>query len=406
MATYGSFHLAKLKLQDLMRSISYTVRAPRWQGIDVSAKPEMAMREIFGHSLVVPLHAEENLVYWREDIEPNLPWADEHFEERVGGQPLNPGNSWRNWPWGNSADKFRTQPSGPLLSPVDWSYLAGLIDGEGCINFSEESRNYQEDNRHTRVRLIISQKDHDFIESVFSKFQVGGLKRYEDRTSMISGVETVNPLTNWRISAQAEIRWILQNALPYLRLKKDKAQGALRILDEKDEVRQSHRTPSSKLWGKDWELRFDHTYMQRFWPKFEDGSRPLGMHFPYGDLMDLVDHLATDPLSRQAYLPIWFPEDGTCKGRRPCSLGYHFLMRHDHLHLTYYIRSCDLIRHWADDCYLAVRLLLWVLMELRKHPKGANWNDVKPGLYTMHIASLHVFLNDWRNLGGTDSKQA
>ena len=279
MATYGSFLEAKLKLQDLMRSISYTVRAPRWQGIDVSTKPEMAMREIFGHSLVVPLRAEERLDYWREDIGPNLPWADEHFEERVGGQPLNPGNSWRNWPWGNSADKFRTQ---------------------------------------------------------------GG--------------------------------------------------------------------------------KFDHTYMERFWPKYAEettlrsfteyhdktGARigefhepRYGIRFEYGDLNDLVNHLSDDPLSRQAYLPIWFPEDGTCKGRRPCSLGYHFLMRHDHLHLTYHIRSCDLVRHWADDCYLAVRLQLWLLDRLRE--RNPNWKLVKPGLYTMHIASLHCFVNDWRKLGGKEN---
>ena len=276
MATYGSFTEAKFKLQDLMRSISYTVRAPRWQGIDVSTKPEMAMREIFGHSLVVPLRAEERLDYWREDIGPNLPWADEHFEERVGGQPLNPGNSWKNWPWGNSADKFRVH------------------DGQ-----------------------------------------------------------------------------------------------------------------------------FDHTYMERFWPKraglpyngivhrsqvsidYPNGAPHEGIRFEYGDLNDLVNHLANDPLSRQAYLPIWFPEDGTCKGRRPCSLGYHFLMRHDHLHLTYGIRSCDLVRHWADDCYLAVRLLIWVLDSLRK--LKPEWENVKPGLYTMHIASLHCFVNDWRKLGGREN---
>lgn len=267
MATYGSFLEAKLKLQQMFLTQSYTVRAPRWQGIDVSSKPEMAMKEIYGHSVVVPLRAEESIDYWQNDITPNLPWADEHFEERVGGQPLNPGNSWKTWPWGNSADKFRTQ---------------------------------------------------------------GG--------------------------------------------------------------------------------KFDHTYMERFWPKHAPmASEELhpsvlaGIRFEYGDLNDLVDHLAADPLSRQAYLPIWFPEDGTCKGRRPCTLGYHFLMRHDHLHLTYYIRSCDFVRHWSDDCYLAVRLQLWVLDRLRE--RNAAWKDVKMGLYTMHVASLHMFINDWNRLNAKAPSQ-
>lgn len=261
---YNSFTEAKLKLTEMFLNQAYTVRAPRWQGIDVSTKPEMAMKEVFGHSIVVPLYGEENLEFWRQDITPNLPWADEHFDERVGGEPLNPGNSWRTWPWSNSADTFRTENGG----------------------------------------------------------------------------------------------------------------------------------------------QFAHTYMQRFWPKYAMGQPktdgPItGIRFEYGDLNDLVSHLAEDPLSRQAYLPVWFPEDGTCKGRRPCTLGYHFLMRHDYLHVTYYIRSCDVVRHWTDDCYLCVRLLLWMLDELRK--RDERWQTVKPGLFTMHIASFHCFVNDWRKLGGKEA---
>lgn len=281
---YATFLEARLKLQQMFLHQAYTVRAPRWQGIDVSNKPEMAMKEIFNHSVVVPLAGEEDLDHWRQDITPNLPWADEHFEERVGGQPLNPGNSWRNWPWGNSADKFRTNKPPQGIGPY----------------------------------------------------------------------------------------------------------------------------PSELM-------QFDHTYMERFWPKLANRRNGgvvhtadsdwnvvprKGIRFEYGDLNDLIAHLADDPLSRQAYLPIWFPEDGTCKGRRPCTLGYHFLMRHDHLHFTYYIRSCDVIRHWADDCYLAVRLLLHVLQQLRQ--RDERWQAVKPGIYSMHIASLHCFINDWRRLGGKE----
>ena len=31
-------------------------------------------------------------------IEPDLPWAENHFLERVNGLPLNPGEQWQNWP--------------------------------------------------------------------------------------------------------------------------------------------------------------------------------------------------------------------------------------------------------------------------------------------------------------------
>jgi hypothetical protein len=40
----------------------------------------------------------------------NLPWAEAHFQERVGGLPLNPGEQWMNWPFykhGDDDKRFR-----------------------------------------------------------------------------------------------------------------------------------------------------------------------------------------------------------------------------------------------------------------------------------------------------------
>lgn len=76
-----------------------------------------------------------------------------------------------------------------------------------------------------------------------------------------------------------------------------------------------------------------------------------------------------------------------------CTIGYHFIRRGDFLHVVYYIRSCDIIRHFQDDIYLACRKVIWVLDELRKRDPD-NWNEVKPGMYTMHITSMHCFKSD------------
>jgi thymidylate synthase len=276
MRVYSTFENARERYREAFLSpAAIPVKGTKWQGIDISSKPEMATRELLNQSLSVPLRGLEDLNYWAVDTKANLPWANVHFEERVGGEPLNPGESWKSWPWGHSADKFRDAASG----------------------------------------------------------------------------------------------------------------------------------------------QFDHTYMERFWPKHagktsdgtladvdkDDGEggwyssrKNRGIRFEYGDLNDLLETLQKDPLTRQAYLPVWFPEDGTCTGRRPCTLGYHFINRYDYLHITYYIRSCDFIRHWGDDCYLAVRLLLWVLDRLRERDK--RWGLVRPGMYTMHIVSLHLFENDYRTL--------
>lgn len=265
MRIFSSFEAARKWWGAQFKDSSQEVKAAKWQGMEVHQKPDMAMRELLNISFQVPM-SHPDLHALVLDVEPNLPWADVHFDERVGGEPLNPGESWKIWPWGHSADKFRVH------------------DGQ-----------------------------------------------------------------------------------------------------------------------------YDHTYMERFWPRYAgitEGGRlrsdgidqenlapNRGIRFAYGDLDDLIKHLEHDPWSRQAYLPIWFPEDGKCNGRRPCTLGYHFILRNGYFHHTYYIRSCDFVRHWADDCYLAVRLHWWILDRLREF--DPFWKEVKPGLFTMHIVSLHMFVNDW-----------
>jgi len=102
-----------------------------------------------------------------------------------------------------------------------------------------------------------------------------------------------------------------------------------------------------------------------------------------------------EPFTRQAFLPIWFPEDtGTVHGERvPCTIGYHFIRRYNWVHIVYYIRSCDFFRHFRDDIYLAVRKLYWLIEELQKR-NPEEWGGVKPGTFTMHITSLHAWASE------------
>lgn len=145
------------------------------------------------------------------------------------------------------------------------------------------------------------------------------------------------------------------------------------------------------------DTKFSHTYPERFWPARElDEAGVLikyreGIRFNYADLNTLIGVLAKDETTRQAYLPIWFPEDGTAAeaGERvPCTLGYLFRQVKGFLHMTYYIRSCDIIRHFRDDIYLAIKLQYYVLRSLSQIKA---WKTVVPGYFTMHIGSLHCF---------------
>jgi hypothetical protein len=254
------------------------VHPQRWQGVDVSKRPEAKMIELLHESFRVPLRSTD-LDEYRADIKPNLPWADKHFDERVCGYPINPGVEWANWPWGQSAaDHLEAGQFNHNYMERYWPKHAGLVD--------EPTKGVA-----------------DWVHA-----------------------EKVDPTTGCETDAP-------------------------------------HR----------------------------------GIRYEYGDLNDLVDHLAQEPDTRQAYLPIFFPEDtGTMNPtRKPCTLGYHFILRHGYFHVTYYMRSCDFYRHWADDCYLTIRLHLWILDQLRKRDPD-TWGDVKLGFFVMHITSLHMFTNDMR----------
>lgn len=261
---YPNFHSVLTSARQQLIDVGKWVAGDQWQSRDVRDKPEMVTREILFFSFKIAVLSED-LKTLAKDIGPNLPWADDHFQERVGGEPLNPGEQWAKWPWGNSAKTFQ--------------------DHQGMFS-------------------------HTYMERIWPKF------------------------ANWTLGGR---------------------------LGDNDAI------PSEA-----------HS----------------GIRYAYGDLNDLINHLRAHPLSRQAYLPIWFPEDtGVAHRERvPCTLGYHFIMRDGFLHTRYDIRSCDIVRHFQDDVYLAVRLKFWLLNRLRELDPA--WKKVQPGFLTMNITSLHAFKND------------
>lgn len=230
------------------------VHTEKWQGYDIRNRPEAAMHELTNIYFCVDMPGED-LDTYRRMLVPNLPWADRHFEERLCGEPRNPGETWKDWPWALKADHARR------------------FDG-----------------------------------------------------------------------------------------------------------------------------RFSQTYMERYWPRFAGSAENHGIRFRYGDLNDVVNLLNQQPLTRQAYLPIFFPEDtGAHHGDRvPCTLGYHWLVRDKKIHTFYPIRSCDYYRHFRDDVYLTCRLTLWLLDTLRE--RNDFWKLVQPGEFSMWIGSLHLFRNDYIRL--------
>lgn len=244
----------------------YPTDVGQWQSQDISSRPEMVTHELANVSIVMGLPQSAMKLGWLTGA--HLPWAEDHFQERVGEEPLNPAPSEAWWPFASKKD--------------------------GTTNT---------DHRMGR------QFAHTYPERIWPK--------------------------------EAGSVW-------------------------ESKVREDY----DELWG-------NHK----------------GIRFEYGDLEDVVRLLIKSPGTRQAFLPIWFPEDtGVVHGERvPCTLGYHFMIRNGELQITYYMRSCDLIRHFQDDVYMAGRLAQWVRDQLNNHLHNKAY-DV--GELVMHIVSLHCFAGD------------
>jgi hypothetical protein len=220
------------------------VHPQSWQGADVERDPSFMTREAldFSFSWPMPAHVTE----LQDEVKPDLPWAEWHFQERVSGYGINPGTAYKKWPW-----------------------------------------------------------------------------------------HTVDPD---------------------------------RFLNEA---------------GK-----FDISYMERIWPPLD----MTGIRFGAGNLNDVISLLAEQPLTRAAYLPLFFPEDTGAQGRRSmCSLGYHFMQRRGKLLLWYELRSCDYVRHFQNDVYMAVRMAQHVLSELKPF---TAWTPVELGMLRFRAHSFHYHRGD------------
>lgn len=249
-----------------------------WQSVDVSSSTAHMTHELMDISM--KFNVPRSIDDWQAFLNPNLPWADEHFAERIGGQPLNPPPSHERWPWARHNVKHQADTKFSHTYPERmWPKHAGEVD---C--------------------------HHGYV---------------------VSGPSDIMPVDRY---------------------------------GQADDGRQVCNGRS-------------------------------GIRFEYGDLSDVVNLLVNKPLTRQAYLPLWFPEDtGAVPGQRvPCTLGYHFMIREGRLSCRYYMRSCDIIRHLTDDVYLAGRLMQWMCREINFR----DWfQEYIPGNLIMHIASLHAFTGD------------
>lgn len=119
-----------------------------------------------------------------------------------------------------------------MATRTDWAWLAGLLDGEGCITINRQRARNRKDLKTDSFRLYVQ--------------ITMGHKLALNRCKAISGVGSIqphtvskknaNPAFCWMVSARDAQR-ILRNVLPYLAVKRAEAELAMDFCSNKPWLR-------------------------------------------------------------------------------------------------------------------------------------------------------------------------
>ena len=118
------------------------------------------------------------------------------------------------------------------MSPTERAYVAGIIDGEGWVEFSYRNR-LRKDRKGTPpyrtliVRMEVPQVDGRLIDYLMETTAEGNrdIKRYPKHP-------TYKDQHRWRLSHHAVYR-VLKQIYPYLIVKREKAQLVIKHYDKK-----------------------------------------------------------------------------------------------------------------------------------------------------------------------------
>lgn len=109
----------------------------------------------------------------------------------------------------------------PELPETEWAYIAGILDGEGCITYNQNQRGRR------YPKISIGNTHQGLVE--WLRMVLGGSTYYQDRSDRPGWSDC----WLWVHSSGAAVYAILSKCLPYLLVKRDVALGALNILESR-----------------------------------------------------------------------------------------------------------------------------------------------------------------------------
>ena len=112
-----------------------------------------------------------------------------------------------------------------MCAEVDRAYLAGLIDGDGCIMATIERHSEKKFGFRVRISVKITQKESNLVSSLAKQFGMGKIRR--NRTTF-----------DWVIRNKDDVLKILNVINPYTKSKIKQVMLARRILSSSDATEQ------------------------------------------------------------------------------------------------------------------------------------------------------------------------
>jgi len=121
---------------------------------------------------------------------------------------------------GNTGSSGETHTCQPLvlssMKKEDLAYLAGIVDGEGCIHIGKDNGSWG--NRTPRYILVLQVSMVDKTPLLLAQFAFGGYLRLRHRKNL-----KWKPLWEWGIKSAKAVS-CLRDLLPYLRTKRAEAE--------------------------------------------------------------------------------------------------------------------------------------------------------------------------------------
>src|SRR3989344_2184671 len=106
---------------------------------------------------------------------------------------------------------------GKKFAEVERAYLAGLIDGDGCIMATIEKHNEKKFGYRIRVEVKITQKESILLNELFRKYKMGRVAR--NRSTF-----------DWIVRDKNHVAYLLKFIKPYTMAKRKQVDIALQIL--------------------------------------------------------------------------------------------------------------------------------------------------------------------------------